>query len=245
LAKYRELVFETADFMSDYLAWDSVNQNYRLGPGLIPAQESHDPRITINPTFELAYWHWAMTTAQLWRTRLGLGENKDWSHKLNHLAPLPARDGIYLAAGSAPDSYSNEKFLSDHPSVLAAYAGIPLSSCLDTNTMSRTVDTIMKKWNWPTTWGWDYPLIAMTATRLNKPELAIEALLMDAGKNTYLANGHNYQDSRLTIYLPGNGGLLTALAMMCAGAEKQQVQNPGFPKNEKWKVKWEKINRIF
>jgi hypothetical protein len=32
---------------------------------------------------------------------------------------------------------------------------------------------------------------------------------MDTQKNTYLASGHNYQDARLTVYLPGNGGLLT------------------------------------
>ena len=238
LAKYRGLVFETADFMADYMAWDTVNNNYRLGPGLIPAQESHDPMKTVNPSFELAYWRWAMSTAQAWRNRLGLPENKDWANKLNYLAPLPIYQGTYLSALSAPDSYSNENFLSDHPSVLAAYAGIPLSNHLDTLIMNRTLDTIMKKWNWQSTWGWDYPLIAMAATRLNRPDVAIEALMMDTRKNTYLPNGHNYQDPRLTIYLPGNGGLLNAIAMMCAGVEKQNLQNPGFPKNGKWKLKY-------
>jgi len=54
LAKYQNLVFETADFMADYLAWDSLHKNYRLGSGLIPAQESHDPMKTVNPTLN---WH--------------------------------------------------------------------------------------------------------------------------------------------------------------------------------------------
>jgi hypothetical protein len=40
---------------------------------------------------------------------------------------------------------------------------------------------------------------------------------MDVQKNIYLPNGHNYQDQRLRIFLPGNGGLLTAVAMMIAG----------------------------
>lgn len=40
---------------------------------------------------------------------------------------------------------------------------------------------------------------------------------MHQQKNTYLVSGHNYQDARLRLYLPGNGGLLMAVAMMCAG----------------------------
>src|SRR5690606_40236448 len=63
----------------------------------------------------------------------------------------------------------------------------------------------------------DYPMMAMNAARLNMPEKAVNALFMDLQKNTYLPNGHNYQDDRLRIYLPGNGGLLTAVAMMAAG----------------------------
>jgi len=56
---------------------------------------------------------------------------------------------------------------------------------------------------------------------------------MDAPKNRYLLNGHNYQDTRLPVYLPGNGGLLTAVAKMCT--ENQ------FPADGKWKVKWENL----
>ena len=36
---------------------------------------------------------------------------------------------------------------------------------------------------------------------------------MDVTKNRYLANGHNYQADRLPIYLPGNGVLLTTIAI--------------------------------
>ena len=79
----------------------------------------------------------------------------------------------------------------------------------------------------------------MTAARLNKPEQAINALLMDVQKNTYLVNGHNYQDSRLRMYLPGNGGILTAVAMMAAGWDGSKINAPGFPKDGKWKVRWE------
>jgi len=46
--------------------------------------------------------------------------------------------------------------------------------------------------------------------------------------NTYLPNGHNYQDNRLTLYLPGNGGLLAAVAMMCAGYDGCNATLPGY-----------------
>ena len=57
-------------------------------------------------------------------------------------------------------------------------------------------------------------MAAMSAVRLGEPELALEFLLKDVQKNTYLKNGHNYQSERLRVYLPGNGGFLTTIAMM-------------------------------
>jgi hypothetical protein len=110
--------------------------------------------------------------------------------------------------------------------------------------MQNTFNWIWTNWAWHETWGWDFPMTAMTATRLGMPEKAIDALLMPVETNTYLNNGHNYQDKRLTIYLPGNGGLLSAVAMMCAGYDGCKTTNPGIPKNGKWKVKWEKLKRM-
>ena len=75
--------------------------------------------------------------------------------------------------------------------------------------------------------------------------MAMDALFMPIQTNTYLINGHNYQDERLTIYLPGNGGLLSAVAMMCAGYDGCTINNPGFPKDGSWKVKWEGMKKIF
>ena len=115
---------------------------------------------------------------------------------------------------------------------------------LDTAIMANTFENIMNNWQWATTWGWDYPLLAMTAARLHKPEQAINALLMDVQKNTYLVNGHNYQDKRLRLYLPGNGGLLAAVAMMAAGWEGNKVDSPGFPKDGSWNVKWEGFRKM-
>jgi hypothetical protein len=89
-------------------------------------------------------------------------------------------------------------------------------------------------------------MTAMTAARLDKPETALQALLFDTQKNTYLKNGHNFQTAdRLRVYLPGNGALLTAVAMMCAGWDGcTQGHNPGFPKNGAWNVFWEGLKRM-
>lgn len=245
LHKYKDLVFATADFMASYPSYDRQTKKYNLGPGLIPAQECFDAVTTFNPTYELAYWHWALNMAQTWRERLGLPREKKWDEVIQNLAPLPQADGVYLATESTPDCYTNERYLADHPAVLGAYASIPAANHLDTTIMKNTFDKVWKIWKWTETWGWDFPLTAMAATRLRLPEKAIDALVMPVQTNTYLANGHNYQDGRLTIYLPGNGGLLSALAMMCAGVDGSKEINPGFPKDGTWNVKWEGLRKMF
>ena len=120
-------------------------------------------------------------------------------------------------------------------------------SCLySKENMAATLDWVMQNWNWATTWGWDYGMTAMAAARLGQPETAMKALLIDTQKNTYLKNGHNFQTAdRLRIYLPGNGALLTAIAMMCAGWDGCNLgNNPGFPKDGSWNVKWEGLKQM-
>jgi len=108
-----------------------------------------------------------------------------------------------------------------------------------------TLNHVLKAWDWPSTWGWDYPMLAMTAARLGEPEKAVDALFINSQKNRYLANGHNFQSSRLPLYLPGNGGLLTAVAMMTAGWDGcPDRPSPGFPNNGEWTIHWEGLKRM-
>jgi hypothetical protein len=129
--------------------------------------------------------------------------------------------------------------MSDHPMAVGTYGMLPASPMIDFDVMKTTFDYVWDNWHWDETWGWDFPMTAMAATRLGMPEKAINALFMDVETNTYLPNGHNYQDDRLKLYLPGNGALLTAVSMMCAGYEGCTVELPGFPKDGTWQVKWE------
>jgi hypothetical protein len=77
----------------------------------------------------------------------------------------------------------------------------------------------------------------MTAARLGETGIAIDALMMNTEKNRYLVNGHNWQRPNLPCYLPGNGGLLYAIALMVTTA-------PGFPSDGSWTVRSENIRSV-
>lgn len=80
------------------------------------------------------------------------------------------------------------------------------------NSLKKTIET----YDFRSMWGWDFPAMAMTAASLDLGTEAIELLLLNAPKNTYTRNGHNAQADRadLPLYLPGNGALLLAVAVM-------------------------------
>jgi hypothetical protein len=239
LVKFKDVVLQTAAFMASYATWENTTARYMLGPPMQCAQEVFPKDRTSNPTYELTYWRWGLETAQRWRERLSMPREPNWERVLRQLAAAPVADGRYLFAESASDSYSNARFASDHPAVTGALGMLP-GPGIDSETMRRTLHWIWNNWNWPSTWGWDYPLVAMCAARLGEANMAVDALLLDTPKNKYRLNGHNHQRPGLTIYLPGNGGLLAAVAMMCAGwdgAPKKQA--PGFPENGQWSVRWE------
>ena len=198
----------------------------------------------MNPAFELSYWSFGLKLAQQWRERLGLPHVEKWDHVLRHLSTLPTKNGVYQNAETALNTFENAFNRNDHPTVLGAFGFLPNDS-IDVSMMRKTLEKVMRSWNWERTWGWDYPLIAMTAARVGRPDQAVDALLMKVQKNTYLNNGHNYQDERLPIYLPGNGGLLTAVAMMAAGWEgAPDVRAPGFPKDGNWVVRYEGLKPL-
>jgi hypothetical protein len=244
LERFRDVVHETAEFMASYAAWDEAGQRYVLGPPLQGAQEIFPKDRTVNTAFEVAYWRWGLEAAQQWRERLGLAREPRWQRVLERLSPQPLREGRYLFAETAPESFSEPRWARDHPSVTGALGVLP-GAGVDPAAMRRTFDWIWANWSWPDTWGWDYPMLAMCAARLGDPERAIGALLMAAPKNVYRANGHNHQREGLTIYLPGNGGLLAAVAMMAAGWDGAPDQHaPGFPSDGSWTVRWEGLHRM-
>ena len=56
LARYRDLVLETAEGAASMLQWDDAGGRFNLGPPLWIAQEIYDPATSMNPAYELSYW---------------------------------------------------------------------------------------------------------------------------------------------------------------------------------------------
>jgi hypothetical protein len=242
LEKYKDVVFNTADFMASFVKLREGK--YHLCHPLVPAQEIFKATETDDPAYELQYWYYGLAVAQQWRIRSGMEANNNWAAVLADLAPLVISNNFYLPNATTPNAYTDDQYRNDHPAVVGILGFLPMSHRIDTTIMANTFDEIMRHWKWETTWGWDYPLLAMTAARLNKPAQAIDALMLNVQKNTYLVNGHNYQDDRLRLYLPGNGGILSAIAMMCAGWDGNKRTNPGFPTDGTWNVKWEGLKAM-
>ncbi len=241
LERWREIVFESAEFMASFAHFDEQRKQFVLGPPLKTVSENTDPLTAINPTFELAYWRFGLRAAQMWRERLGLAREPRWDWVLKNLSPLPEQDGLYLMQENMPDTFT--KWNWEHPALVGAL-GMQPGDGVDAATMQRTVRRVMKIWQWDRAWGWDFPMTAMAAARAGEPELAVKALLIDSVKNRYHPNGHNYQREKLTAYLPGNSGLLAATAMMAAGwTDGPQTSAPGFPSDGKWSVRHEGLQR--
>ncbi|MGW0246222.1 hypothetical protein ACWDYH_06230 [Nocardia goodfellowii] len=233
LVSFAELVEETAEFMAAFVAERAGA--YHLPAPLVPAQEFYDAKTTADPTFELAYWWWGLEIAQRWRERSGRPRNERWDAIQNGLA-TPHRAGeTYQAIATAP--YLRRD---DHPSLLCALGVVPVTPLIDADVMAATLLDVRENWQWETAWGWDFPVLAMTATRIGRPDLAVDALLMDAQKNRFTTVGHNPQlGSLLPIYLPGNGALLAAVSLMVAGWDGAESECPGFPDDGTWVVRYE------
>lgn len=242
LEKYWTLIKETAEFMVDIVVLNKETNRYDIVAPVIPVQECHRPEVTKNPAFEVEYWRYTLNLAVEWAERLQLDYDPKWEEVANCMAELPQDESHYLAHENCPDTF--EIFNRDHPSMLGAYGLLP-SEHVDRKKMSDTLKKVIECWQYPTLWGWDFAVMAMTATRLGDPETAVDILLVDSPKNDYVVSGNNRQKLRkdLPLYLPGNGSLLLAVAMMAAGYDGCTEEAPGFPKNGDWVVEFENISQ--
>ena len=205
-------------------------------PPVIPSQECYasQKQQICDPTYELVYWVWGLMTAANWAEKMGDQKSAEqWRTVARHMRVPEPRNGIYPSIGMPPWT-SRE----DHPSVLAALGFTPETGVVDRRLVEATLLDVHREWEWGTTWGWDYPMMAMTAARVGRPDLAVQSLLVNESKNTYLPNGHNWQSPQLPAYLPGNGSLLSAVALMAAGWENGP-RRPGF--DSRWTIEFDGI----
>ena len=242
LEMHWNIIKETTNFMCDFMTFNEEKDQYELSAPLIPAQEEHNPNKVKNPTFELEYWRFSIGLSIKWAKRLG-EEFKDWQEVFEKIARPPEKAGLYLAHENCETTFT--EFNKDHPSMVGAFGLIP-SERINQLKMKKTLEKVLTCWNFETMWGWDFAMMAMTATRLGLPELAIDILLMDSPKNQYVTSGNNFQRMRndLPLYLPGNGSLLLAVSLMVAGYGESEVSTPGIPKNGMWEIEFENLAKF-
>lgn len=253
VAEFGDIIDETAQFMADFATYDTLTSRYLL-KGYIPSQETLRASEVKNSPYELSEFHLTLGIADNWRKLAGKPTDPLYMKIVENLSPLAstkevegsAPEGwtggpLYLAAETAKQTYSDVRFTQDHMACLGALGIYPEWYGVNKETMLNTLKWVQDNWHWDHTWGWDHPMTTMCAVRLMQPELALKSILAPHRTNTYLPNGHNYQDQRLRIYLPGNGALLQCVALMCAGWDGCDVKNPGFPKDGNWDVEWEGI----
>ncbi|WP_119322275.1 DNAJC11 domain-containing protein [Capsulimonas corticalis] len=235
LEKWREIVFNTAEFLSSFAFWDEKTKRYDLGPPIYIVSENTEPAVTQNPTYELSYWRFGLRIAQTWRRRLGLPPDPEWERVRNNLAPLPVEDGVYILHEGV--KYMWTKYNFEHPALIGVYGMLP-GDGVDVPTAMKTLDRVSQTWNLERTWGWDFPMLAMAAARVGKPSQAVDFLL-------HPSSGFQFDDGGYCTggpypYFPANGGLLYAVAMMAAGwGGAPAHRSPGFPLDGQWDVRWE------
>ena len=106
LETWKDMVFETAAMMADFVAWDEASGRYILGPPVMSGAEGNSGFESWNSTSELSYWAMSLHIAQKWRERLGLEREPQWDHVLAHLSRPPVQDGVYIDAESHLDVWN-------------------------------------------------------------------------------------------------------------------------------------------
>jgi hypothetical protein len=239
LEKWKDVVFQTADFLASIAHYDTLKKEYVLGPPLIPVSENVDYMHTLNPAFELGYWRFGLRTAKEWYNRLGMEIPEILEEVLYNLAPLPVEDSLYVLHEGIQDMWTNYNY--EHPALIGTYGMLP-GDGVDPDILENTFEKILSVWNFRRVWGWDFPMLAMTAARLNRPEEAIDLLLHE--NFIFDQHGLAYGEGSPYPYFPSNGGLLTTIAMMAGGWDGSEGDTPGFPKNGKWIIKNENFNKM-
>lgn len=245
LDRYGEVVEATADLLASWPIERDGRLN--LGTPMIPAQENYDPLTTTNPTFELEYFRWALQTAQAWRERKGQARKPEWDQALAKLAPPPMANGLYLPIENLPDFWTTatsdlcRQHASDascknrdHPSFLMAYGFIP-GDRIDPEAMRRTFAAVEANWDMRQTWGWDFPMMAMTAARLGESDKAVDWLFADRKNNQWGVTGMTprvHLDEHANDLVPVSGGAGgVAMAINPDGPGYRRAAETYFPSN--------------
>ncbi|TFK20024.1 hypothetical protein FA15DRAFT_722311 [Coprinopsis marcescibilis] len=243
LKKWREVILHTADWMAEFAWFNSTSGKFDLGPPVHVVSEDTSPNRTVNPAFELAYWRYGLGEAERWVEKLGERPPEKWKVVRENLAALPVGgDGLYaIHEGIHSSFWTDPAYTSDHPALVGLHGWLPPTPGLDLPIAKLTSEKIWTHWNITNCWGWDFPMLAMSAARNGDPEKALEWLLhpLFAFDDVGMPLG----GARVpTPYFPASGSLLYAIAMMAKGWDgSSRRESPGFPRKG-WKVRTEGLS---
>ncbi|TBU27369.1 Six-hairpin glycosidase-like protein [Dichomitus squalens] len=242
LEKWRDVVRATADWMEVYATRNESTGLFDLGPPMYVVAEDTAPNATRNPAFELAYWRFGLGHASTWMERLGERVPSAWTEVRENLAPLPIENGLYAVYEGIPsDFWDTPAYTNDHPALVGLYGWLPQTANVSLDIAKATAEKVWTTWNISNCWGWDFPMLAMSAARNGETEKAIDWLLHPLFEFDDI--GMPVGGVRVpTPYFPGSGALLYAIAMMAEGWDGSNGTAPGFPQ-EGWEVRVEGISK--
>lgn len=210
LKRYESILDEEILFLESFVYFKE-DGFYHLDYPIIPAQECYDPLCTRDPIFEVEYVRFAFQKMIQIKKTMGKEVPQKWYDIIEHLVKPACNDSVYLACHDAQGLETYRSFAYDHPLVLMPYS-LFVSDRIDPDKMKRTLNKVLESYQLKELWGWDFPMMALTALHLGMKKEAKDLLLLNTPKNDYRKNGHNRQGSRkdLPLYLPGNGAFLLA-----------------------------------
>ncbi|MNQ34961.1 hypothetical protein D3C85_484350 [compost metagenome] len=101
--------------------------------------------------------------------------------------------------------------------------------------MRRTFEAVEQNWDVRQTWGWDFPMMAMTAARVGEPEKAVDWLFADLKNNQWGVTGMTprvHLDEHADELVPvsaGAGGV--EMSVNPDGAGYRRAAETYFPSN--------------
>jgi len=200
----------------------------------------------MNPTFELTQWYYGLKVAQDWRERLGMQRDSLWDDILEKLARPSVHDGKYLELESDPDMYDKEGGISSN--MINALGYLPKTPMIDEEIMLNTFRTLVERNGIPSFVSWAQGKGALAAARLGERQTAVDIVCNDAPKAQFSKTGYVCRPKEgigNPAYMPVNGAFLEAIGIMAGGWDGGPEEiAPGFPKDGKWTVRVEDMQKL-
>ncbi|WP_163323326.1 hypothetical protein [Draconibacterium mangrovi] len=229
LDKWAEVVSGTVEYMVDFLTLDEETGIYHI----VLNQGRGEWGANMDNPQVLAFWHWGIEQGQIWRERMGLERNKDWDKVLDKLATFKIEDGIYVGANGRP------LWLTGILGLMPPSEAVTLETAKRTQAKMNELRAASRHGVESISGGvgWGSGMSAVGSAKMGDPKGAVEAILGGLGTGFDKAGINRGLGGD---YLPTNGALLYAVAVMAAGWEGAPDRNaPGFPDDGSWVVKWE------